>query len=243
MRLNQPLRKAIPSGHVCSWVANGLALLLLTQLIGMSICRGTPLIPPGTLCMVYTAGTVLAGYLLLPLPLAEQELAGWSALTALDAWLLLVLHSSVHASVVSALAAGVVVFLLGSLALFCTALLDNPASARLAVLILTSLTTAAPLWLGPLAERFADTPGIVNAVIAVSPLSYLAVMAGDDYLHNAWFYQHTSLGSLRYAYPTAAGFSVVYLLLAGISLWSRYPLLRQRRLESAPATRLPSLPA
>jgi len=73
-----------------------------------------------------------------------------------------------------------------------------------------SLAATAPLWLGPIAERFAATNGLANALVAASPLTYLAVLANFDYLRATWFYEHSAIGSLRYVYPHELSLSVVY---------------------------------
>jgi hypothetical protein len=78
---------------------------------------------------------------------------------------------------------------------------------------------AAPLWLGPAAElALADRPGAVDAVVAVSPLSHLAVASGNDLLRNQWFYQHSNLAGLRFDYPRLAPVMTAYSLLAAVLL-------------------------
>lgn len=87
---------------------------------------------------------------------------------------------------------------------------------------------AAPLWLGPAAElALADRPDAVDAVVAVSPLTHLAVANGNDLLRNQWFYQHSNLAGLRFGYPqlapvmTAYGLLAAVLLLVAVTLGSR----------------------
>lgn len=108
-------------------------------------------------------------------------------------------------------------------------LVADPLLATMVIAAFVCLATAAPLWLGPLAELSVQRASIVNAAIAVSPLTYLSMLADFDYLRTGWFYEHTSLGSLRYEYPRAWSLSVVYALpllaVAGAELGGR---LRQR---------------
>ena len=100
---------------------------------------------------------------------------------------------------------------------------DGPVAAResaawIATAALITLA-AAPLWLGPAAElALADRPDAVDAVVAVSPLTHLAVASGNDLLRNQWFYQHSNLAGLRFDYPRLAPVLTAYLLLAAVLL-------------------------
>jgi len=78
---------------------------------------------------------------------------------------------------------------------------------------------AAPLWLGPVAElALAGRPVTVDAVVAVSPLTHLAVASGNDLLRNQWFYQHSNLAGLRFDYPRLGPVMTAYCLLAVVLL-------------------------
>jgi len=88
-------------------------------------------------------------------------------------------------------------------------------------LVTTALVTvaAAPLWLGPAAElASASRPQAVDAAVAVSPLTHLAVASGNDLLRNQWFYQHSNLSGLRFDYPRLAPLMTAYSLLAAALL-------------------------
>jgi hypothetical protein len=76
-----------------------------------------------------------------------------------------------------------------------------------------------PLWLGPLALRL-GTLGFTNAVVALSPLSYLAAACEWDYLRSPWFYLHSPVGSLRFAYPAfgTAALALSVFVCAALSL-------------------------
>jgi hypothetical protein len=79
---------------------------------------------------------------------------------------------------------------------------------------------AAPLWLGPTAElASASHPQAVDAAVAVSPLTHLAVASGNDLLRNQWFYQHSNLAGLRFDYPRPAPLMAAYGLLAAVLLF------------------------
>jgi hypothetical protein len=92
--------------------------------------------------------------------------------------------------------------------------------AALAALVVLS---AAPLALGPAAERAERTsPGTVDALLAGSPLVHVASAAGNDLLRNQWFYRYSNLASLRTEYPSprsvvAGCTTVLALLLAGLA--------------------------
>jgi hypothetical protein len=81
------------------------------------------------------------------------------------------------------------------------------------VLGLLALGLLCPLWLAPMTARFAHAEWLVNSVIAASPASYLASMAGTDYLRSDWFYRYTPYGGLRYDYPDPLYFTVGICLL------------------------------
>ena len=78
---------------------------------------------------------------------------------------------------------------------------------------------AAPLWLGPAAELASSSrPQAVDAAVAVSPLTHLAVASGNDLLRNQWFYQHSNLAGLRFDYPRPVPLMTAYGLLAAVLL-------------------------
>ena len=79
--------------------------------------------------------------------------------------------------------------------------------------LLLVLMGSLPLWLGPLAELLsAQHAWVVDAVIAASPLTHLAVASGNDLLRNQWFYQHSNLAGLQFDYPEPAAVFVGYAL-------------------------------
>jgi len=96
-----------------------------------------------------------------------------------------------------------------------------------------------PFWLGPAAESLsARHPGIIAIVVALSPVTHLAVASGNDLLHNAWLYEHSNLAVLPVAYPAvgtlAAGYASACALLAIAVLASR----QRRRPNSVLSTDL-----
>jgi len=65
-------------------------------------------------------------------------------------------------------------------------------------------------------------------VVAASPLTFLSVLADYDYLRGHWFYTHSAMGSLRFAYPAGWQLGACYLGL-GLSLLAGSSFLAGRR--------------
>ena len=106
-----------------------------------------------------------------------------------------------------------------------SALTENRLVGATALLTVTTLFTTAPLWLGPAVEHFANQQSVVNTVLALSPLTYLAALADFDFLRTDWFYEHSVLGSLRYQYPSGWLMSALYacpiLIALGLGLGAK----------------------
>ena len=91
---------------------------------------------------------------------------------------------------------------------------DAGRSVAVAMLLLGAL----PLWLGPLAELASPRhEWAIDAAIAASPLTHLAVASGNDLLRNQWLYQHANLAALQFSYPALAMLAWCYAL-AGLAL-------------------------
>jgi len=109
--------------------------------------------------------------------------------------------------------------------------LQNRLLSTVALITVTSLLVAAPLWLGPVVESFAGAESLASWVLALSPFSYLAVLADFDFLRTSWFYEHSVLGSLRYRYPSAWMLTALYctpvVVAVGLRLRSTRPRLRK----------------
>jgi hypothetical protein len=75
------------------------------------------------------------------------------------------------------------------------------AAGRTLAMALVLLGTL-PLWAGPLAELLSGRhEWAIDAAIAASPLTHLAVASGNDLLRNQWLYQHANLAGLQFSYP------------------------------------------
>jgi hypothetical protein len=121
-----------------------------------------------------------------------------------------------------ALGTGLLVFLFAALARALAQWLDDRrAAARLAIYTLL-VAMSLPLWASPFAFMAGSTRPLVNALISLSPLTYLSTLAGTDYLRSDWFYRYTPYGGLRYDYPQPVyATTVCVLLIAALLLLMR----------------------
>lgn len=92
---------------------------------------------------------------------------------------------------------------------------DRRTGARgsLAILLL-GLTL--PLWAAPLAVMSGARQWFVDSIVSLCPASYLASLAGIDYLRGDWMYRNAPYGGLRFDYPDAVYSTVIILLLSGV---------------------------
>lgn len=217
------------------WLLRFAAIIFLAMVLQRALGAGD-LVRSAELLGLAGAVTVVACALLAMLavdatPHSTGATLTWAALAALAVLLLAAATGAVEGSA-AALAAGVFL-LVGSfglvLAVAAAALRDRLAAAAV-LAALGVLAVAAPIWLGPIAERFAPTGMLVDGIVAVSPLSYLAVLADHDYLRATWFYEHSAIGSLRYDYPAAVSQSVIYALPFAAAGALRLPSFSQSRL-------------
>lgn len=88
--------------------------------------------------------------------------------------------------------------------------------------------STAPVWLAPLAEATGNVPWLTNAIVGLSPLSALAVALDFDILRSNWFYEHSAIGSMRYAYPASNTYLIILLVLSSIAALP-HTLLRRNR--------------
>lgn len=91
-----------------------------------------------------------------------------------------------------------------------------------------ALLGALPLWAGPLAEVVSGRhEWLIDALIAASPLTHLAVASENDLLRNQWLYQHANLAALPVLYPELHAVLAAYAA-AGLALLA-LALARRRR--------------
>jgi hypothetical protein len=206
---------------------------LTARLLALGVAAPMDWLAPRAHQLVLAACSVLAATVLAPAALGERaslgRLLAWAVLAAaaFSLWSL-TLRGHVPPALVGAV--GLLVLFGTSLA---RALARSPVGHPLAGLTaaaLLALAGSAPVWLGPLAES-----GGGDALLAASPLTYLALAADYDYLHAQWFYQWTPFGTIRYAYPDGAVLAPVYGLL-GLALHGLAGRRRDAHAEAVPIT-------
>jgi hypothetical protein len=239
----------------------GLPLALSASIVFCSawmLAAPVAKLSPSAAVLIVTAVAVLAGLMLWPgtdpgSRVPEAWLAAWSGACAgfgaLAATVLL--HSRLDWSrLLSTTLVALLVLLAGLALLTLVAVIRSHRSAgeareietsRWTVAALLALAAAAPLWAGPFAEgNLARWPQAVEATVAVSPLTHLAVAAGNDLLRNDWMYAHSSLGSLQFSYPGLPGIVTAYLVLC-TALLAAGRIFRARRRHGAHDTLGPAL--
>lgn len=181
--------------------------------------------------LTLTTAVILLGHLLRPSPApASLTLTGsalwWSLVVAAAGMTIMPLTSTGAPNQISFVPLALAIFAISLVLQGLTQLIaackpTAPASAL--ALMLAILCGAAPLWLGPWAAAPDSGQAVTDGIVAISPLSYLAVTIDYDYLRSEWFYQHAPFGALRYHYPSAILLGVAYLLpaLAGLR-WAEH---------------------
>jgi hypothetical protein len=202
-------------------VLEAAATLTLAEVVGRSVLRHASA-SGASAAVAFAAAVAIAGIVLDGGPASVVRAAARSAWLAVAAAAMIVAHAGgrVDARVVAGLALGVgtVTLAAAGATRLLGELLGSPARGRLAVCIAIALAGTAPLWLGPAVERLGGPGTAVDAVVAVSPLTYLSVMGGYDYLHEDWFYVRSPLASLRFAYPAGTVLTAGWLALGALLL-------------------------
>ena len=198
-------------------VLTAAATVALAEVVGRSVVRDGAG-PGGGVAVAFAVGVVVAALVL------DGGRASLARAVARSAWLaiaaagLIVAHTGgrvVAARVFGlALGVGIVALAAAGASRLLGRVLGTPDRGRLAVCVLVALAGTGPLWLGPAVERLGAPEAAVDAVVAASPLTYLAVMGGYDYLHQHWFYVRSPVASLRFAYPPATALTACYLAVA-----------------------------
>ena len=102
--------------------------------------------------------------------------------------------------------------LLWSLRQLLEALCSSNIRMRNPVLLLTVITVAAPVWLGPFVEMYQPGDSAIDSIISITPLTHFAVAAEYDYLRSQWFYRNVAFGSLPFVYPGLTPIVTSYLV-------------------------------
>ena len=184
------------------WLAGGGSMLLTGLLFSLT---SHPVSGAGFHVSLAYFMTV-AAYLLLPVATGISGLLAGSALATALFLLLACLPIAAQAPFQVSLQLGLVVFYF-ALLLGCLARLRY---SRITVLFLLAVITSAPLWLSPVADAWYAEGQLINAIVAINPLTHFSVAAGYDYLRGDWLYRHSAFGSLPFAYPGLATITAGY---------------------------------
>lgn len=221
-------------------------LLVLAEIARLGVTPDAVSLVPTMQVFTLAAATTLAAWLLVAAGFVVDApvlfLLRATVLSPVVAACLLYLHGDFIPGGISAVGVNLalifaVMLLVGAFAgllIIADRLFDSRPAACCCVFALAGLAGGAPVWLGPIVERAADMQVLADLLIAISPLSYLAVIADFDYLRTPWFYEHSVLGSIRYSYPNPWVLAVVYALTAGIGL----ALTRRRQVSVVTAALL-----
>jgi hypothetical protein len=220
---DHPQPRAVAAG---SWRLAAAVLLALLLAAGLLLERMPPEAGASARWMMMTGLGIAFAHLTLPLrvPARRRHLLAWAVAAAgLIGCALAVMGVLRGAAVPRMLPA--LLGLSGAAALL-SLLLEAaahrwsraglvPAVAAPVNVLALLAAAAAPVWLGPWAEA-TGSAAVAGAVVACSPLSYLAAMLDHDYLRGQWFYAHSPLGGLRFAYPDPLGASAACLALSAL---------------------------
>lgn len=162
---------------------------------------------------------------------AWRRVAGWSlagVAVAVVATVALGPAGRWDAVALVALQLGALLLLAHALCAWLEAPVGGPVAAGAAVALLLALAGALPVWAG-LAS--------LDALLAASPFTHLAVASGNDLLRNPWLYENTPLGGLPAEYPAgttlAAAYAASLLTLAALA-WRRGAFTASVTLDTSP---------
>lgn len=127
----------------------------------------------------------------------------------------------------------ILVLLFGAMRCLIRVYSSSHANSMMLFTLITGAFFTAPLYLSVVAEATSHQ-ALVDAIIAASPVSYLAGIVDYDYLRSSWFYQHMPYGGLRFNYPATGIMTVCYLIitlvLAGATTLGNRTELRTQKL-------------
>jgi hypothetical protein len=194
-----------------------IALALLMSRVALDVPGGPA--QSNVLLLVYAGAACFSALLFVPVDPAFaasrfSKLWRRSALVVLVFVLAVLLDPQVRAEVAQIVPLASMLFLLMMVALMpILAVSGDAADARQVVFATLATLFATPIWLGPLAEQTGNPAGLTNLVVAVSPLSALAVSLDMDYLRTGWFYKNSVLGSLRYDYLPWFAYAIIFTII------------------------------
>ena len=206
--------------NTVKWLGAWVVLLILSMLAAEGLHLTNPNVDPNAMLVTLSLCFSWLAVLLMPdLPgptTRNGVLILWAVIAAAGFFALtlsLLYDEPVHRGL--RLSGGVLVLVLlfgfiQSLVMACT---SSRANAMILFTVILGVFFAAPLYLGVVAEAAPGNTPIVNAIVAASPVSYVAAIVDYDYLHSSWFYRNTPFGGLRFDYPTAGKMTFFYLII------------------------------
>lgn len=239
-------RQAV-SGYGMELALRAAVLFLLTEFAAACLLNADSAYPEQLLARAVL--TLLLATLLLPQPSLSippriGPLVFWSLLSGvslISAFLWLPERNVLDPRIF--LLAGGAALLVFMFSCFSRALAFHLQDRRLAArgsLAILLLGLTLPLWASPLAVIVGARQWFVDSIVALCPASYLARLAGIDYLRGDWMYRHTPYGSLRFDYPGVVSSSIVILILAALFFTYAGSCLSRRK-AGPPATAAPKL--
>lgn len=89
---------------------------------------------------------------------------------------------------------------------------SDKSNIRATTLLLATIATSTPVWLGPVMDVYQPRETVINGVVSITPLTHFSVAAEYDYLRSEWLYKNSSFGSLPFSYPEF-GRTILYYIL------------------------------
>lgn len=218
------------------WLGNWLALLVLSMVAAQGLHFTATDIEPAVMLITLAVFVSWLAILLAPMNSNRKTQAGevtlWAVLAAAGFFTLsfLPLYSGQGNNNLQ-LAGGVLILVLlfSAMQRLIRAYTSSYADTMMLFTLITGALFVAPLYMSAVAETTSHQV-LVDAIIAASPVSYLAGIADYDYLRSNWFYQHTPFGGLRFNYPNPVLMTICYLattfVLAGANILTDRPEIR-----------------
>ncbi len=200
-----PILAGVLLATVCAWA--------LMRLLGPGFDPELRPIAAGTISLGTTALFLLPGALGPDQALRPYVTAATLALTAGLGTAIATLASGAQPQVAVLVLVGPMALTLAALGDGLRVLTGHPGAAAAWTLALVLTVGAAPVWLLPLHGSIDPGPLGLKALVAINPLTHIAVLTGADWPRSDWFYRHSALGSLRYAFPSPAAVIACYLLI------------------------------
>jgi hypothetical protein len=182
--------------------------------------------------------TLILAILLLPEPELGKRPGvslpiSWSLLSGASVFVGLMwmpgISTSLSTALLLAMGTAALVLLFASLSLVLAYHFNDRRRASRFTLATLLLCLTLPLWAAPVAALYGSSKWLVDTVVALCPVSYLAALAKIDYLRGNWLYLHAPYGSLRFDYPDPVRATFLIVILSALtSILGRFQRLGLR---------------